>query len=357
LDHSWLRIARACHCVCLGELDFASLFWKGKVVAITGTNGKSTLTEFLCFAFNLQGGKAFAVGNNGYPMSRLFNQNSENAVAFCEVSSFQSQRLSHFRPDALLWTNFTEDHLDIHANMRNYFAAKWNLVKRLRGNCCIIGDSVGIAAKNYGFKLPEFVQFVSTGNSQREKWKVPFDSCFASFPQRENLRLAQCYWNSEALEQSVFSRAVSLFKPLKHRLSKVTEVNGVQFWNDSKATNFSAVLAALDHFKRPVLWIGGGRSKGGNLEQFTEQLIKRVKAAFLIGEAGYRLFEIMRHSRFPCFTFETLQDAVLAAFKACEAQDTILLSPGFASQDMFKNYVERGMCFENTVLNLKKLAG
>jgi UDP-N-acetylmuramoylalanine--D-glutamate ligase len=166
-EHPWLAVARTAGCTCLGELDFASLFWCGELVAITGTNGKTTLTEFLAHALNAAGRPAYATGNVGYPFSRLVvEQNGGGAgpgagvvrppdasasaatismgpvIAVCEVSSFQAETLQHLRPTATLWTNFAEDHLERHRGMSAYFSAKWRLVERTPPGAVLMGSSV-----------------------------------------------------------------------------------------------------------------------------------------------------------------------------------------------------------------------
>jgi UDP-N-acetylmuramoylalanine--D-glutamate ligase len=126
LNHQWIQSAYRKGIICLGEMDFASIFWKGKIVAITGTNGKTSLTKFLTEAMRLNGLDAFAVGNIGMPLSQLIpDLNNKNAIAVCEVSSFQSERMNHFKPDTVLWTNMSSDHLDRHNNLTNYFDAKY----------------------------------------------------------------------------------------------------------------------------------------------------------------------------------------------------------------------------------------
>jgi UDP-N-acetylmuramoylalanine--D-glutamate ligase len=130
-EHPWLRRAREAGALCLGELDFGSLFWRGRLVAITGTNGKTTLTEFLVLALHTSGAEAYAAGTNGHPLSRLAAEHdggARDAIAVCEVSSFQAETLEHFRADATLWTNFAEDHLERHPGLAAYFMAKWQLV-------------------------------------------------------------------------------------------------------------------------------------------------------------------------------------------------------------------------------------
>src|ERR1043166_3705941 len=132
-NHPWLEIARRAGATCMGELDFASLFWTGRVIAITGTNGKTTLTEFLTHALRSVGCRATATGNVGYSFSRLAAETEGGGpemTAVCEVSSFQAETLTHFRADASLWTNFAEDHLDRHGTLEAYFPGKGQLGKR-----------------------------------------------------------------------------------------------------------------------------------------------------------------------------------------------------------------------------------
>src|SRR5436190_828598 len=123
-EHPWLQRARAAGVRCLGELDFASLFWRGKIIAITGTNGKTTLTEFLTHALGLAGCEAHAAGNIGHPLARLAAEKrggTKDSIAVCEVSSFQAETLEYFRANATLWTNFAEDHLERHRGLESYF--------------------------------------------------------------------------------------------------------------------------------------------------------------------------------------------------------------------------------------------
>ena len=351
-DHLWLREAREAGCRCLTELDFASLFWKGKAISVTGTNGKTTLTEFLAYALKRYRIDAVAVGNNGFPLSRICGRvDSENVLAICEVSSFQAGALEFFKPDALIWTNFHEDHLDRYGSEEEYFKAKWNLVERLSHSFFLAGASVAKAAARFGFKLPEFTTVVD--GPDREEWILPSGSVFSFNPQRENLTMAKAYWGIESLPEGALRNAAERFPARKHRLVKVGEIEGVEFWNDSKGTNFSAALAAAGNFGQPVVWIGGGESRGGDVERFVEAMAARVKRAHLIGETASRVGSVLDGCGVDWNRYNSIPNAVCSAFETAVPGDVVLFSPGFSSFDMFRDYADRGECFEDAVSSLK----
>ncbi|MDR2844630.1 MAG: UDP-N-acetylmuramoyl-L-alanine--D-glutamate ligase [Puniceicoccales bacterium] len=354
-NHPWLLAARRGGALCLGEMDFASLFWKHPIVAVTGTNGKTTLTEFLAFAHKRNGREAVAAGNNGYPLSRIFElAGSRIPLAVCEVSSFQAEDMRHFSPVALLWTNFDEDHLDRHADLETYFRAKYKLISRLgQRRLLIVGESVVAAAARFGLELPSFIE-VATRDEVADK--VPPESIFASYPQRENYALARRYWLAEGLPERALEDAARMFTPARHRLAKVAEIGGVAYWDDSKGTNFHAVLAALQTLAGPIHWIGGGQGKGGDLRAFAARVAARVKTASLIGETAPALHEVFQEKGVPSRIFKTLPEAVVAIAAGAVAGDAVLLSPGFASFDMFNSYADRGLAFEQTVLAVKNNA-
>lgn len=351
-DHPWLRTARDAGCLCLAELDFASLHWKGRLIAITGTNGKTTLTEFLAHALRNAGCDAVAAGNIGHSFSALAAdapENGEGSVAVCEVSSFQAEALVHFRPEATLWTNFAEDHLERHAGMEAYFRAKWNLVERTPPQGVLAGSSVRAWADRLGFRLPEGAGVDTEGEPEDPRLA---GTLFATYPQRENFLLARAWWRRAGLAGEALVEAARTFRAGPHRLAKVATKGGVEFWNDSKATNFHAVEGALAALGLPVLWIGGGKSKGGDVEAFVGRIARRIRHAFLIGETRELLAGFCRACQVPVRTFATLEEAVRAAYDFAVPGDRIVLSPGFASFDMFRGYDDRGRRFEAAVENL-----
>jgi UDP-N-acetylmuramoylalanine--D-glutamate ligase len=352
LHHAWLETGRKAGCICMAEIDFASLFWKGRIVAVTGTNGKTTLTEFLAHALPPAGRRALAAGNIGIPFSRTVadeDGGSPDLTAVCEVSSFQAEQLGHFSCDGLLWTNFAEDHLERHGTMESYFAAKWELVLRTTPGKFFAGSSVVRYAEQLGRPMPAGSS-VPTENlpSDPRLAGTPFET----YPQRENAILAEAWWKSEGLDEAVFFAAARSFRPGRHRLSRVDTIDGVTFWNDSKATNFHAVEAALAGFERRVVLIAGGRSKGGDITGFARRIAPRIEHAVLIGETGPALAGVFEMLGVPHSLHSNIEDAVRAAAAVAHPDRTVLLSPGFSSFDMFRNYEDRGDSFERAVAEL-----
>ena len=348
--HLWLATAREAGCVCLGELDFASLFWRGKLIAITGTNGKTTLTEFLTHALILAGHSAHMTGNIGYSFSRfVVEQTGRVEFAVCEVSSFQAETLQHLRPTVTFWTNFAEDHLERHPGMAAYFAAKWRLVQNSAPGSVYAGTSVQKYAAHSGHPLPEPAGVATEGQPADARLA---GTVFATYPQLENFLLAAAWWRQSGLPEDKLYAAARSFRLGAHRLARVGERRGVTFWNDSKATNFHAVEAALATFSVPVLWIGGGKAKGGDLAGFVRRIALKLRHAFLIGETQPALAVFCRESQVPVTPCGSLEEAVRSAFARATAGDQVLLSPGFASFDMFRGYDDRGNQFENIVEKL-----
>lgn len=350
--HAWLAAARAAGCTCLGELDLASLLWPGRTVAVTGTNGKTSLTEFLVHALVAAGEDASKAGNVGFPFSRLVAFRSDagtESLAVCEVSSFQAEIMSHFRADAVLWTNFAEDHLERHADLQTYFDAKWNLVTRAPAGSVFFGTSVQRQAAAAGRELSPESAVASEDAASDPRLS---GTVFASHPQLENFRLALAWWRHDGRSEADLYAAARTFKVGRHRLTRVAERRGVTYWNDSKATNFHATEAALGTLSGPVHLIVGGRAKGGSLAGFVRRLAPRVHHVWLIGETRNDLAALCAAQRVPHTLCASLAEAVQGAAGAARPGDHVLLSPGFASFDMFRGYADRGEQFERLVNNL-----
>jgi UDP-N-acetylmuramoylalanine--D-glutamate ligase len=351
-DHPWLVAARAAGLPCLGELDFASCFWRGRLVAITGTNGKTTLTEFLTHALGVAGRVAHMTGNVGHSFSRLCGEKRGGArdmFAICEVSSFQAETLEHFRADATLWTNFAEDHLERHPGLENYFAAKWNLVAHTRAGATYLGSSAERFARKFDRPIGA-VTVVATEQQPPDPRLAA--TVFASYPQRENFILAAAWWRANGFAETELYAAAQSFRLGRHRLARLGEHTGITYWNDSKATNFHAVEAALAGFSVPVVLIAGGKPKGGDLAAFVHRISPRVKHAVLVGESSTDLAFHCSTFRVAHSTCATLAEAVARATEVAVAGEHVLLSPGFASFDMFRNYEDRGDQFELLVQKL-----
>ncbi|MFH1497889.1 MAG: UDP-N-acetylmuramoyl-L-alanine--D-glutamate ligase [Verrucomicrobiota bacterium] len=351
--HPWLTAARAAGCVCIGELDFASLFWRGAVVAVTGTNGKTTLVEFLTHALKSIGVDAVATGNIGRSFCQLVvdrSGGSGDTTAVCEVSSFQAETLRHFRADSVIWTNFAEDHLERHGSMDTYFLAKWRLFERAIGGHVYAGSSVWRHAERVGQPLPAEAM-VDTADQTGDL--LLQGTAFAGHPQRENFLLADAWWRGQNLREGALYAAAHTFTLADHRLQKVAvTAPGVTWWNDSKATNFHAVEAALGSFAEPVVLIAGGKSKGGDVGAFVQRIAPRVRHALLIGETRNVLALFCAQHGVAYTLCEDLAAAVTAAGLLAGPAGHVLLSPGFASFDQFSGYADRGERFVKLVNDL-----
>ncbi|MDQ8180582.1 UDP-N-acetylmuramoyl-L-alanine--D-glutamate ligase [Pelagicoccus sp. SDUM812005] len=353
VEHPWLQAAREAGCEILPELDLGACLWRGPIVVITGTNGKTTLTEFLTSAFSSAGIEAYACGNIGRPISSLIADDFNlEAIAVCEVSSFQAELTKHLHADSLLWTNFAEDHLDRHKSLRSYFESKYSLVKLQRGDICLFDESVQSFAEEFGCELPEdglvdhsldAAQLGVTG------------TIFETLPERNTYLIARALWLRMGLDEGELIEAANNFKKSPHRMELIENRNGVSYWDDSKSTNFHAVYGALKRFENPVIWIGGGKNKGGDLPRFVANLAPRIQSAHLIGETSIKLAPAFEEHGVPVRVYEDLDDAVAGASAVAESGSNILLSPGFASLDMFDGYSQRGEAFRRAISHLSDL--
>ena len=350
-SHPWFAAAREAGLEIVPEMDLGACFWKGPIVAVTGTNGKTTLTEFLEKAFLGLGVEAYACGNIGRPLSRLVARGSNReAMAVCEVSSFQAAQSTRLAADYVLWTNFDEDHLDRHRSMEEYFACKYRLVENMRGDCFLYGASVQRYAQRFGYRLEES-GLVSKSVDLAELGIR--GTSFENFPERSNYLKARALWLRMGLEESELIKAANAFNKSPHRMELVASIDGRSYWDDSKATNFHAVFGGLARFTEPVVWIGGGKDKGGNAETFAARLKDKIVSAHLIGETAPRLSRSLREHGVETHVYESMEAAVNGARAASAPGDNILLSPGYASFDMFDGYAQRGESFKKAIGNLQ----
>ncbi len=351
--HRWLQIARSAGCLCLGELDFASLFWPGRLLAVTGTNGKTTLADFLGRLLHSAGGPVCVCGNSGTPFSLIAAEEfSQGATAVVEVSSFQAETLSHFHPEVVFWTNFSETHLDRHGSLVDYFQAKLGLVRQLpAAGVWACDESVLQFAAAAGFSLPPALPTAHIAIRHRD---LPSASAFAHPGQFRNLLVALAWWRHLGGDEDFFLSVAETFPPRKNRLQKIGQYQGTAFWNDAKSTNFASTLAALSSFEGPVVWIGGGQYRGGSLAEFAARLQPFLRAAVLIGETAGPLQRELQALGIDSCTRSTLEEAVAAAHTLAAGAD-VVFSPGFASFDQFSGYQERGHRFARSVQELASL--
>lgn len=356
-EHPWRILAESSTHPSMSELAYAAKSWKGKIIGITGTNGKSTLTALLHKALGQAGEVSVAAGNIGYPFSDavLTDSNQAGAYAVLEISSFQAELADGMELDALLWTNFAEDHLDRYHSMGRYFKAKARLFDCLKPNAiCVVGPQV---AHWMASLKREFDACTIAYKDAGLVMKLADESVFHRFPYSENLSVAAELWWMMGEESEHLISAANSFALAPHRLNIVAERDDVRFWNDSKATNFHATMAALESVECPIVWIGGGRVKGGDVESFANEVAGRIEVAVLYGEVAERLAAAFGDSVKQIHIEEEFEPAVRAAAGLSESipNANVVLSPGFSSFDQFHSYEERGKSFSETVLSLKNV--
>lgn len=352
-DHPWLQAAQTAGCRLIPEMDLAAAAWQGEITAVTGTNGKTTLVEFLTFLSARLGRKAVACGNNGHPLSLEAGPGAGSGeLAVCEISSFQAEHLETMRADALLWTNFNETHLDRYGDMTAYFAAKLRLLDLLPGGPFLVGSSVAEWAARLGFRLPDST--IVIGEEPWTETALPAHSAFAHPGQRRNLRLAVAWANQRGWETRDVLAAAADFPPRRHRWQPVGTIGGTAFWNDSKATNFAAALAALEGFPNRPVWIAGGQARGSDPAELATRAAPLAAAGHFIGETGPALCEVFHQLGRPAQQHKTLAEAVEAALQSAQPGQSVLFSPGFSSFDQYRDYTERGAVFEQVVFDLKQ---
>jgi UDP-N-acetylmuramoylalanine--D-glutamate ligase len=358
--HPWREAARLSGRPIHSELAFAGQHWRGPIYGITGTNGKTSLTQLLAEAYDAAGYDGVAAGNIGRPFAACAasDLNRAETAAFLEISSFQAELSPALRLDALLWTNLAEDHLDRYADMADYCAAKARLFDSLAaGAPCFLGASVKPWLPADRAPPPGCRWMAPPGRAPQG---LRADSIFARPPQSENYALAAAFWSELGLPMAALEGAAADFRPPPHRCAPVATVAGVSFWNDSKATNFHAALAAVEGLPRPLVWLGGGQSKGGDLAAFARALAPRIDEAVVYGEVAAPLAAALRSAGCavrlrPAFAAAVTAAAAAGAAKAqAHGSAAVCLSPGFASFDQFTSYAERGKTFIGMVLDLKE---
>ena len=350
-DHPWRQ---GWHGSLRGECALAAHCWPGRVLAVTGTNGKSTLVSLLTAALQAAGEKATACGNFGRAWSRVCLEEGEpDRWAVVEASSFQIHDWPAPAPEGALWTNFAVDHLDWHPDESHYFRSKARLVAGARHSW--VGPGVAAAAQALGESLPEGVATVAEDPED----SPPPDSLFSRAPFRELYALARAWWGGTGRDPAALAAAARDFRGLPHRCEALGTLHGWAVINDSKATNGHAAVAAARAAEDPVLWIGGGSEKGEDPAAIAGALAPQISAAFCFGSTGGALAEGFAGAGVTATSapdLGTLWPRVLAHLSGQPA-GTILFSPGFASFDQYSSYAARGDHFRRLVRSAPDRAG
>ncbi|MCG6930004.1 MAG: UDP-N-acetylmuramoyl-L-alanine--D-glutamate ligase [Desulfofustis sp.] len=347
----------------VGELALAAGSFTSPVVAVTGTNGKTTVTELIGSMFRAAGKKSFVGGNIGTPIGEYLISDEDFEVAVLEVSSFQLDVCGSFTPDVGIVLNITPDHLDRHGTLEHYGAAKMKMFRSGSGTIGVInGDDVLCERFAGAIEDQRWMRFGHDGN-----FDAVIDGSRIRLKNGRSYELAGSRLdnlsgrlNSSAallavapfnLDPDCLQRVLQQFEPGEHRLQKIARVDGVTYINDSKATNTGAVINAIRQIGSGIILIAGGRDKGDDYRLLRDSVAAHVKHLVLIGEAAAELGRILGDLA-PVDFPATLEAAVALAQAVSEPGDTVLLSPACASFDMFDDYRHRGRCFAEAVLRL-----
>ncbi len=354
----------------ISEIELASRFCKGKIIAITGTNGKTTTTTLMGHVMNACGMKTFLAGNIGTAFSEITLEVKEGEFVSLEVSSFQLDLIDKFKPAVAMILNITPDHLNRYDNkFENYISSKHLIYKNQDENeFLIINNDNEVLTKTIKKHSSKDLMF-SLGSIQEDGCYLRNDKVIFNRKGKEefsckasdiNLKGEHNIANAMAVicaakifngdNQKIIS-ALSSFQGVEHRLEFVREINGVKFINDSKATNVDSVWFALKSFNEPIFLILGGLDKGNDYNKIKDLVINKVAKIYAIGSSADKVFNFF-HSFVKVEIKNTLHDVVLAANKEAEANDVVLLSPACASFDMFDSYEHRGKVFKEIVNNL-----
>jgi UDP-N-acetylmuramoylalanine--D-glutamate ligase len=347
------------------EIELASRFLRGKLIAITGSNGKTTTTALAGHILAGAGMQVIVAGNIGTPLISRVDDSKESTVTVAEVSSFQLEWIDSFRPDVSVVLNLTPDHLDRHASFEDYCRAKLRLFENQSDRDFAVINADDPVAARQAPSRPQLRWFsrsrrVAAGASLLNG-KIVFrdeggetvlldraDIALRGEHNAENvLAAASAAWLA-GVPAAAIAGGVRSFPGVEHRLEFVAEIGGVQFFNDSKATNVDAALKAIAAFSEGLFVILGGKDKGSDYAPLIEPLRRHARLVLLIGAAAEKI-DAQINGSFPSIHAGTLDRALALACQRAQPGDTVLLAPACASFDQFENYEHRGRVFKQLV--------
>ncbi|UCE51950.1 MAG: UDP-N-acetylmuramoyl-L-alanine--D-glutamate ligase [Desulfobacterales bacterium] len=377
----------------IGEVELASRFIREPIVAVTGTNGKTTTTELIGAMLKNSGRNVFVGGNIGSPLIGYVEKNEPAEIVVAEISSFQLDTIESFRPKVSVLLNISADHLDRYPDFDAYAKAKMRIFENQQEDDIAVlnGADARVCSMTRNIKCKKLIYPNPQENENgailkngriilKIKDKMTFNSKIQN-PKSTRLSLSQAkiqngpsvvlstagFWGRHNRENACaatlaalvagasvegIQKALNEFQRSTHRLEYIDTINHVKYFNDSKATNVEAVIRALECFSSPVILIMGGRDKGSNFNALNDAVRKHAKILFVMGEAGNSITSALGKI-ITTKTASSMKDAVLKAFQAAAPGDVVLLSPGCASFDMYDNYAQRGDDFRKAVNKLK----
>lgn len=356
-----------------GEIELAYEHGKGDVLAITGTNGKTTTTSLLGAIMQHARESAFIVGNIGIPYTKMVSQTTEDSVTVAEISSFQLETIDRFRPRVSAILNITPDHLNRHHTMEEYIRVKELITKNQTDeDTCVLNYEDEVLRK-FGENLGCNVIFFSSLRklekgiylngeiieySDGEKITKICSTKELNLPGRhnhENVMAAVAMALSYGISLEDIYYVLTRFTAVEHRIEYVAEVNGVAYYNDSKGTNPDAAIKGIQAMDRPTLLIGGGYDKDSSYEEWINAFDGKVRYLVLLGQTREKIAQTARECGFHDIVMtDSLEEAVQFCAENANPGDAVLLSPACASWGMFPNYEVRGRIFKELVHNLEK---
>ncbi len=350
-----------------GEIELAYTYGKGDVLAITGTNGKTTTTALLGKIMKNYKESVYVVGNIGNPYTTVALDMTKDSVAVAEVSSFQLETIHEFRPCVSAILNITPDHLNRHHTMEAYIAAKEDIAKNQTGKDTCVLNYEDAVLREFGENVNAEVLYFSSQRTLEKGvylengniiYKVDEEVCLCHVNELkllgthnyENVMAAAAMAAAYGVPMDIIRKTVKEFAGVEHRIEFVCEKNGVAYYNDSKGTNPDAAIKGIQAMNRPTFLIGGGYDKNSEFEEWIEAFDGKVKKLVLLGQTREKIADAARNVGFEEIVMtDSLEEAVNVCAKAAEPGDAVLLSPACASWGMFKNYEERGDKFKELV--------
>jgi UDP-N-acetylmuramoylalanine--D-glutamate ligase len=355
----------------ISEIEFAGRYTKAKTICITGSNGKTTTTLLIYHILSKAGLKVGLAGNVGKSFAlQVAMENYDYYVI--ELSSFQLDGMFHFKADIAILLNITPDHLDRYDyNFKNYIKSKFRVTQNQRTNdvfiFCADDEVIETEMKNHTLAqhlIPFTIKKELTEGAWLEEEEILinyhntqitmtiYDLALQGRHNVYNSMAAGIASNVLKIRKELIRESLSDFQGVEHRLENFLKVHGIQFINDSKATNINSSWYALESMTTPTIWIAGGVDKGNDYTELMELVTNKVKGIVCLGVDNTKLHEAFKHLGIPMFDVKTMKDAVAAAYSLGKKGDSVLLSPACASFDLFDNYEERGWKFKQTVRDL-----
>jgi UDP-N-acetylmuramoylalanine--D-glutamate ligase len=353
-----------------GEFEIASRLVDMPILAVTGTNGKTTTVSLIEEIIKRSGRSMFTGGNIGTPLMEFVSEDKRVDYLLVEVSSFQLDTAERFNPFVSLILNITPDHLDRYESFDAYARSKYSITKNQgKGQYAILNDDDPLL---YNFVPEKDVTVLRYGikSSERCNAYIKEDSLIASIPGKpsytfslkgfklpgvhnlSNLMGVVLVALCAGIDKECIQETILDFKGLHHRIEHVARISGIDFYDDSKATNVDAAIKSIEVFDRPIILIAGGVHKGGEYDPLVMASLRCVKKGIFIGEARFMLGDAFK-DKIPYEYAEDMADAVGKAFKAAVKDEVVLLAPACSSFDMFTDYSHRGNVFRENVEGLK----